>query len=172
MEYHARKAHAACPSIVESLNIPEQLTSCRPDRMQHRVCRGEAADPIAVAHARNSLKPSARVARRGPLEQAVVKEPDLLLKPRVDRMRIAKFRPDVAQVDATDIGDSLSVSKLGGSQRLDESVYFWVLDGIDSALHQVVKRADQNWHDRKVAFGSQKVLKKHDLKLDRVFGTM
>lgn len=109
MEYHAREAHAACPTIVECLIVPEQLTSCGPDRVQHGVCRGESANPIAVSDARDSLKPSARVARRGTFEQAVVKEPDLLLKPRVDRMRVAKFRPNMAQVDTADIDHSLAV---------------------------------------------------------------
>ena len=68
MEYHARKADAARPAIIECLIVPEQPASRRPDRMEHGVCCGEPADPIAVADARGGLKPSARVARSGPLE--------------------------------------------------------------------------------------------------------
>ena len=51
MEHHAGEAHAAGPAIVEGLIVPEQLTSCRPDRMQHCIGRGKPANPIAVTHA-------------------------------------------------------------------------------------------------------------------------
>ncbi len=45
-------------------------------------------------------------------------------------------------------------------------------DRVDPTLHQVVKRPDQNRHNRKVAPTAQQILQEDDLKLDGMFGPM
>ena len=47
-----------------------------------------------------------------------------------------------------------------------------IIDRVDPALHQVVKRPDQNRHDRKLPALAQQVLQENNLKFDRMLGAM
>ncbi len=90
----------------------------------------------------------------------------------MDGMRITEFGTDMAQVDSTDVHHVLAAGRLRRLQRIDEPANRGILDRVDPALEMVVKRADQNRHDRERMFLAQHVLQPDHLKLDRVLGSV
>ena len=153
---------------VDRLLVVEKPALGRAHRVQHGIRCRQTANSKLIADTCGLAKPTAGVAGGGVIEHCRVKLTHLLLKPGLDRRRVAELGPDVAEVDPADISDPLAARRFGDAKRLHEPAYVGISDRVDPLFHQIVKRPDQDRHDRELTPASQNVLEEDDLKLDRM----